>query len=144
MDAWKVLILEKYWYLCWYVWYLRGIDKFNMYLKRVDTFNSREVLVLLILEKYLYLYTLKSIDAWKVLFLEKYDSIDIWKVLLLQNILTMLCITESKNHTEKVYFGYTSINIDFYVKILLIKVKEHENLYKMVYFILVLGSILSR
>ncbi len=50
--------------------------------------------------------------------------------------------TESKNCTEKLYFGYISINIDFYVNIPLIKVKEHEILHKMVSFILVLRSIL--
>ncbi len=47
-----------------------------------------------------------------------------------------------KNYTEKLYFGYMSINIDFFVKILLIKLKEREILYKMEPFALVLGSIL--
>ncbi len=50
----------------------------------------------------------------------------------------------SKNHNEKLYFGYIPINIVIYVKIPLIKVKEREILYKIVFFILVFGSIVKR
>ncbi len=49
---------------------------------------------------------------------------------------------ELKSHAEKLSFGYIFKNVDFYVKILLTKEKDHETLYKMASLILVLGSIL--
>ncbi len=49
---------------------------------------------------------------------------------------------KSKEYTEKLYCVCISINTDFYAKILLINVKVHEILFKMVSLILVLESLL--
>ncbi len=60
------------------------------------------------------------------------------------NTSVRFALQSPKKHTENLYFDSISINIDFQVKILLIKVKEHEILYKMVSFISVLGLVLIK
>ncbi len=55
-GTWRELMLEKYWYMKIIIetfdsWKKLILEKYS-YLKNIDTFDTRKVLVLLILEKY--------------------------------------------------------------------------------------------